>query len=454
LVEKQFGNKHLKIQNFLKSSILPKSLIAAVDQATLSGLSFLISIILIKHVPKVEYGYYSIGFAILLFVVSVQQAIVSTPLAVLLVEKKDQEKKWYAGSLCYGQFIIIIPVVCLGLAATALLSYGRLNSTQTWVSASVCFAVIGLILREYLRSYLYAEEQPLEAFKIDAVYIFLVLSLIIPIYLFFTISVPAIFVITGINGIVIGLFFGRKQGWYYNKDSVRKSYSENWRYGKWALFGGFVTYISNYSYLYLLGALLGSSSIAEVQAARLLIMPMVLFRAGWMCIAVPHGSKLRELGQIKRFFKQQVIVCLIWMLIMAFYAVFLMSFAELLKNFLFTQKYLNSLDYFLYWVVVNIIGFVGSSASFGMQVTKKFDILSKINFLTMIVTLGSAFILISTFGIVGALTAQIIGASFSAAVQWFYFFKEVFLKKSVGIEFSASEVLRSKPLKSESYKTG
>jgi O-antigen/teichoic acid export membrane protein len=183
-------------------------------------------------------------------------------------------------------------------------------------------------------------------------------------------------------------------------------------------------------------------------------MPLILFRAGWVLLAIPHGSKLRESGQLKRFFKEQVIVCLIYMLIVAFYAALLISLSDLLQKYLFTQKYLDSFNYFVYWVVINIIGFVALNASFGMQVTKNFEILSKINFLSMLVTLGSAFILISTSGIIGALTALIIGASFAAAVQWFYFFREVFLKKRVRIETIADEVLRSKPLKSETHKTG
>ena len=188
---------------------MSKSLIASIDQAAISGLSFLISIILIKYAPKAQFGYYSIGNAVLLFFTSVQQAIITTPLAVLLVEKKGNEKNRYAASLCYGQFVIIIPTVCLGLTATALLAFGGFDSTKAWIAASVCFTVIGLILRQFIRSYWFAEEKPLTVFKIDVAYIVLLLCSIVVTYLFFKISVAAIFVLMGISALIIGLFFGR-----------------------------------------------------------------------------------------------------------------------------------------------------------------------------------------------------------------------------------------------------
>jgi O-antigen/teichoic acid export membrane protein len=428
--------------------------VAAANQASLSILSFAISIILIKNVSKVEYGYYSIAFASWLFVSSIHQAIVNTPLAVLLAEKKDRKKKNYAGALCYGQYFIIIPAVVLGLVVIAILSFYSLDSTQTWVAISVCLAVGGMLLRLFLRAYLFAEERPHQVFKVDTLYIVLLLGSIVLTHLIFKLSTASVFILMGINGLMVGLYFSRNRGWQYNWESIKESYSENWQYGKWALFGGIVTYVQYHSYLYLVAALIGSHAVAEVSAARLLIMPFILFRAGWGTIAIPHGSKLREQNQLDRFFKELVIGCILYVFIVSLYATLLMSFSGVLQKFIFTQNYAKSFDYFLYWVLVNIIGFAGLSASFGMQVTKNFDILSKINFLTMLVTLGSAYILISSFGVIGALIAMIIGGLFSAAVQWFYLFRVVFLKKLGMVKIGSGAVLKSKPLKNETYKTG
>ena len=435
----------MTIRKLLKSSLISKSLIAAIDQATLSGLSFIISVFLIRTVPKVEYGYYSIGFAVLLFAVSVQQAIVNTPLAVLLIEKKGEERNKYVGSLCYGQFVVIIPAVCLGLVAIALLTFGGLDRAQAWVAASVCFAMVGLLLREFLRSYMFAEERPLQVFKMDIAYIIFLLSLIILAYLSINISVVVIFIFMGIAGLLVGIFISRRHGWRIEKKAIKNSYRENWKYGKWALFGGLVTYLQNYSYLYLLGAMLGSVAVAEVSAARLLITPLILFRAGWGRIVIPRGSRHRENGELVRFFKEQLLVCFIYVVVVALYTLILFSCSGLLQKYLFTEKYINSFDYLLYWVGINVVGFFGMTASFGLQVTKKFDIISKVGVVTMFFTLGSAFWLIKLYGIKGGLTALLIGMLLGCACLWGYFIKVLFGKASEYSTPKNKKILMPKP---------
>ena len=433
-------------KEIIKSSVIFKSLVAACDQATLSVLSFVISIILIKNVPKVEYGYYSIGVAVTFFVLSIQRAIVNTPLAILLIEKKGQEKDNYAGSLCYGQFLVILPVLCIGFATIIVLYFWRLNFVQTCIAASVCFAVVGILFREFLRSYLFAQERPLHALKIDLIYI-LLLSILIPLaYFLYKISVTNIFLVMGISGLAVGSFFGFAQSWRYKPECIKESYRENWKFGKWALFGGMVTYLQSYSYLYLLGALLGSVAVAEVSAARLFIMPMILFRAGWGNIVIPHGSKLRENCRLERFFKEQALVTIIYVLVVVLYAVLILGFSDFLQKLMLTQKYVDSFKYFPYWATVNAIGFIGMNAAFGLEVVKMFKIMSKINFITMLVTLGCAYLLISTYGIIGGLMALIIGASFSAVILWYYFVKSVFSDKSINLSLRPNQILRATPL--------
>jgi O-antigen/teichoic acid export membrane protein len=402
--------------------------VASVDQAALSALSFLISIILIKNVPKIEYGYYSIGFSIALFLICIQNSIINTPLAVLLITKNGSEKRTYTASLGVGQFIVILPVVCLGFAITAILKFVGLDATQAAVAAAICFAAIGILFREFLRAYFFAEEKPQQVLKIDLFYVLTFISGIGIIYFFFKISTSLIFILMGISGIIAGLIFCRvRDYWPFHQLSIKKSYIENWKYGKWALLGVIVWHIQNYSYLYLLGALLGGEAVAEVSAARLLMMPMILFREGWMKIVVPYGSRLREQRKLNRFFKEQIVICLIFGLIVVLYTAVIMSLSDFLQTMLFTQKYSDSINYILFYSVLFIIGFFGVNANYGLQVTKHFDIITKINFLTMLVTLACTYFLIKGYGIKGCLTALIVGEALVAGILWYNYAKIVFL---------------------------
>ncbi len=191
---------------------------------------------------------------------------------------------------------------------------------------------------------------------------------------------------------------------FFSSD-IKSSYSENWQYGKWALLGVTVTHIQNYSYLYLLGIIVSSVAVADVSAARLLLMPLVLVQAGWSKVILPHGSKLREENRLPRLFKEQVIVSVAFVIIVISFVFVLIFLKPVLLKIILSTKYANSFDYVFYWGAIFSMGFISLNASFGLQVLKKFEVISKINFFTMLVTVLLAYFLIYSNGIKGGLIA-------------------------------------------------
>ena len=129
------------------SSLFVKSGAAFLDQAILSGANLVTAIVLMKTVPTQEYGYYSIAFAASLFLVSLQNAVVTTPLAVLLAGKCGEEKDNYAGALYWGQIISIVPAAALGVMATGILYWSGFDAIKVLTVGSVCVAAVGILLR-------------------------------------------------------------------------------------------------------------------------------------------------------------------------------------------------------------------------------------------------------------------------------------------------------------------
>jgi O-antigen/teichoic acid export membrane protein len=433
------------IKNALRSPLLFNSSLATVDQAILSGLNFVISIILIKTVSKVEFGYYSIALSIALFFLSIQGAIVNTPLAVLLVEKKGDQRQKYSGALCYGQFLVILPAAFLGLIASGLMYFWGFDTLKSILVASISLAAIGLAFREFLRAYYFAEETPLRVLKIDVIYILLYMSLIMSCHLFYKLSTSAVFILNGLSGFMVSVAFVRHRGWRFDRLAIKESYRENWGFGKWALLGAIVTHLQNYSFIYLIGALLGSAAVADVSAARLLMMPVLLAKIGWGKIVVPHGSKLRESNQKPRFFKEQAFACVIFIVCIGVYILGLLSFSGILNRFLCTEHYADSFKYLMYWGVFFIVAFFALSASYGLQVMKEFYVLTKVNIYTMLVTVAGTYFFIQWFGIKGGFAALIFGGALAAIAFWYLFVQIVFPKLDSHQTAPIKEILSHKP---------
>ena len=416
----------------ISKSLLYKSGIASIDQAFLSGLNFLISIVLIKIVSKPEYGYYSIFFSIILFMASIQTAVINTPLAVLLITKKGDEKRKYVGSLFFGQNLLLIPLSLIGVIGGVVMWYfNLLEPSLSAIIVAISLAFIGILLREFLRAYFFADEIPKTVLIIDVLYVILFIILGFFAYIFSQLNVAAVFFLMGLSSFLVGIFFINRNKWNFSRSNIKLSYSENWKYGKWALFGVTVTHIQTYSYLYLLGIIVSTAAVADVSAARLLLMPLVLAQEGWSKVILPHGSKLRETNRLPRLFKEQVIVSIAFVVVVMSLVFVLIFFKPLLLNIILSAKYANSFDYIFYWGAIFAMGFIALNASFGLQVLKSFELISKINFVTMLVTILLAYFLINSNSIKGGLLALLIGQTISAIILWHFYAKASFLKKPV-----------------------
>jgi len=235
----------------------------------------------------------------------------------------------------------------------------------------------------------------------------------------------------GLSSFFVGLYFSTKSKWQFSRSDIKTSYSENWKYGKWALFGVTVTHIQTYSYLYLLGIIVSSAAVADVSAARLLLMPLILVQEGWSKVILPYGSKLREEKRLSRLFKEQIAITIAFVVIVMFLVLALIFFKPLLLRIVLSSKYANSFNYIFYWGAIFAMGFITLNASFGLQVLKHFELISKINFVTMLVTVLLAYFLIYSNGIEGGLLALLVGQTISAILLWYYYTKATFLKKTI-----------------------
>ncbi len=410
-------------------SLLYKAGIATIDQILLSGLNLLISIVLIKTVSKTEFGLYSIFFPITLFMLSIQAAVITTPLAVLLITKRGDEKRKYAGALFFGQYLLILPLAFIGIIGGVITCYfNLLESSASAIIVAISLASIGILCREFLRAYFFANETPNTVLIIDGLYFVLITTLGFLAYTFIQLDVAVVFFLMGLCSFLTGIFFINRNKWNISRSDIKSSYSENWKYGKWSLIGVTVTHIQTYSYLYLLGIMVSSVAVADVSAARLLLMPLVLAPAGWKKVILPHGSRLREKSQLPRLFKEQVIISVAFVVITISFVFVLIFLKPVLLKIILSNKYANSFDYIFYWGAIFSIGFISLNASLGLQVLKNFKVISIVNSFTMLVTVLLAYFLIYSNGIQGGLIALLIGQTISAIILWNFYTRATFLK--------------------------
>jgi O-antigen/teichoic acid export membrane protein len=361
-----------------------------------------------------------------LFLVSLQNAVVTTPLAVLLAGKEGEAKDVYAGALYWGQIIAVVPVSVLGLAVTGILHFSGLGTSQISTISALCFAGIGILLREFSRAYHFARQSTSTVLALDSAFAagyFVLLGVCYPV----GITAPLAFVLMGVSSILSAVVF-KERSWKFHWAAIRESYRENWAFAKWSLTGVMVSHLQSYCNLYLTGTLIGTAAAGSLSASRLPMSPLALLQTGWNKVAVPRGAHLREKRQLRQFFKEQVFATIVVGIGVIAYVGVLWMLADILKKLLFNKGYEGSLDLIWFWAAINIVGFTALSASIGLQVIKEFGTIVKNSSVTMLITLASTVILIGRYGIQGGLAASLFGDSVLAISLWWCLAKRYFME--------------------------
>lgn len=408
----------------MRKKLAMRSIIATIDQGLLSLVNFVVAIILMRHVAKLEFGTYSIAFAVVLFLVSIQNAIVNTQLIVLLPGKTEAEKSKYSGGLWRGQICFLFPLSCLVILLTYLLPASTPGPTMGLVRG-IALAAAGVLIKEFVRAYYFAIENPGKVLTLDILFASLyAVSVFIFIYIF-NYGVFAVFLLMGLSSLLAAFCFNLRHWWIWHPGYLFGSFRENWRHGKWALLGATVTHLQNYCYVYLLGFLLGTVAVAEVTASRLLLMPLIMFQTGWYKIAVPYGARLHAEGQLTYFIRKMILTTLVLVVGTGLYVLIIDSGSGLIETYLLTEKYRSSFDYVFYWGAIFMAKTLSLNANSALQVLKEFRVISILCTLSMIISTTGSYLLILSYGIKGGLLAILGGELLLAVLLWIVLFTKV-----------------------------
>lgn len=409
-----------------RNTVLYRSTIAAVDQGLLSLINLGVQILLIKIVTKDEFGYYSLGLSIIMYLMSFQNAVVNTPITVTLAERNNDDKNKYVSAIFTGQFYVLLFICTIGAILSLSIELLGFYTDYSLLAMSLFIGSFGVLNREFLRSYFFAEERPEKVLKLDIYYGLIYTALIGVSFVLYKINVPLVLMFMGIAAAFDSLILNKEFNYKSKFREIIDHYKGNWQISKWALIGITVTHIQNFTYLYVVGLMLGSAAMGEVSASRLLLMPLGLIINGWGNVIRPYGSKLREEKLLNKFYKHLVLASAGFQLLILIVTILIYIFSDTILKLGFNENYKNIFEYLPLWGLLSGVSFIRANASYGLQVVKKFKSLALVNLGTMIITLLFAIVLTKYWEIKGALIASLIGSIIFAVILWIILYKSVF----------------------------
>lgn len=395
----------------LRKPALQKISTAMFTQSMLSMANFVVGFAVAKFATKSEYGIYVILFSIMGIAGNYQNALINSPLTVLLPQKKEShDKVIFVSGLFYGQWLIFLPVSVATLFISSSYAYIYHDSTILKYACALSVATLAYLFREFIRTINYSKMQIQLLVKMDTLFVALislgVWMLIVFQHVTSTLSILVLgtgYLITAAFGMVLS-----NDKYQITGKSIRDAFGETWNYSSWALVGVTSDIFKNQGYIYLVSAMLGLDKIAEIAAARLFLMPIGLFVASSGKIILAKGSDILNAAGHDRFKKFVFSISLFLFIIWLSYSLGLLGLLDYLISFL-GGKYANIHYLILLWVGFFLVYSLRYSITTALVACAEFKKLATYDMVGAIITVSSCLILTQMFGGYGTIASLIVG---------------------------------------------
>lgn len=320
---------------------------SALDQAWLSILNLAISFAFIRFASKEDYGTYLLLMTPLYLMMGIQNALILSPIATVLPSARAEEK-----DTVYNTAIAATVLFCtLGtlFGGIALGGYWTTVRGEFAPALAVGFALAigGVCAREATRTLFYTRGQAQSALMADVIYgtglllatgLLSYLSQLTPAYALLAMGLAALW----------PYLFRLTQTIRLRWD--RAVLQQFWACGRWALVGVVVTWVNLSAYPLIVGLTLNTAAVADINVARLFLMPVGLCIAAWSNLYRPRISAWASegrLGEIKQLTLRSILTGLAALTALAVFVAVLYPFAEKLLG----PSYRGLLPLVMLWCV-------------------------------------------------------------------------------------------------------
>lgn len=357
--------------------MIKRSLISAVDQGMLSALNFAVGLTLMGTVSKQEYGLYVQLFAAGVLLCGGIDSLVTNAVANTMSRGHGERVAVLLGQ---AQSVARRLALMLGLTASVVVAALLLLTHHPVVHSmglSVAFAayVFSLMVRDFKRSSFHLQQRPERVLQLDGLFGLLTLAGGATLRWW-----GALDVVTALGVLACG---NAMAVWFTPRavDDAGPTTGQRlvswlkgyWAITRWALPGLATGWVGNNAFLYLTGLALGLAATAELNASRLLLMPVTLVTVAWQQMSRADIAHLVQAGEPRalRWYLNKSLG-LMAVVITVYVSVLAVSIDGVLALGPF-QKYHLARELLVWWTcyaAMYAVKFVGTCALVGMEAYK------------------------------------------------------------------------------------
>lgn len=397
-----------KWHNLLTGNMAQKGYLSVVDQAVVSGSNFLTGVLLGRYVLPEEYGIFVIAWTTLVIALSLQNALICTPMSVIGAQKTGVESDTYWGSLLIGQ-LLFGGVICVSFLIAGLIMQGTSIiplSMPSFVALIMVmfFACFFFLCQEFFRRLLIFRLNLRETLLNDVITNTIRLGgLTTLLYAGLLNTVHSLLVIA------IAFFIGTALGYRSLKDIIliswaklRSNLLESWYFGKWVLAEMLPSIITAQGYTYLTALFVGAKETGALFAAQNVLNVTNIFILSFTNFITPIAAQRYEAGGNKALNKLIMGVGLLSAIPIIGFYLLMMAFAEEILVFVYRENYAGYGMLLIACSVYFIFSYFNRILQIVLYAKRKPDIGFRAKAASLVVMALCAYPLLKYYGVYGA----------------------------------------------------
>ena len=385
---------------------------SVVDQILLSAANFFVGFMLIRRTSDVDYGLFVLVQSAILLIVSAQNSWLSGPISVLGPKRSPEARRDMVGAIETSQRRILNRLVLVALLGPVLAYFlGFCSGLVAIVMALGVIACHAALRREYVRSVLLMYARPNSVLRADLFYIgALLIGALLAAYgpkpgiLW---AVGALVSSAGLGSLAAHRSVARNPGW--TTGDATPYWREIRPLGTWAVVGSVIYWSFGQSYNYMLVTRLGLIAVANVNAARLLLMPTFVVALGIKSLLVPSAATWLAESGLKALTKRLIVFGSGIVVLDLAYIAFVWVFRDWFTAD-FLHKTIGDRDVLLLlWASLALIGLVRDVLMCALVALEHFKPMAWLTGFSAAISLGLMWFGMSWWGARAVLIGQIVG---------------------------------------------
>ncbi|MFB1027465.1 MAG: hypothetical protein QMC27_05860 [Flavobacteriaceae bacterium] len=401
-----------KLTHILSKNTL--QLIVLLDQALVSGVNFLVAVLLARLLGIEKFGLYTFGWMWVMFISSIQLAFIISPLFTLYPKKRNATSYLSGVHVIQLGFSIVTFVISFGLVKLVFLYKPEWEIEGVLYSLPLAAALF--VLQDFYRRVNFTLKKPIRSLISDSIsYVGQPLGILLLDY-FDLLSIHFTFLLICVLFSTSIIYNLPKVNFTLNTSNIKNTFAENWSFSKYLVGTAFLQWVSGNFFIIIAGGILGPIAIGAIRIAQNLVGVLhVLFLAMENIIPIKAAEILDKKGSIsslnylgKMLIKGGALTLIVLLLIA-------ICRTQIISLF-YGDEFLQHVNLLLGFTVLYVLVFVATILGFVIRTFEMNHLFFWSYIITSIFGLMAAKPLITEVGIYGVLVglfvSQIINISF------------------------------------------